>query len=311
MRDKRIRGFLTITMFLVTGSLCLAAVEPNVSEVVIEPNDPNWTPSDCFSTAWQKVTLSTELSNPGIAGGIDGYESVQSMSISCNLYKADIRNLISNTTILIPVEARATDNRNNIYTYENPLWRIIVDTMQVTADMPTQITLNFPVYPSIGYPVWLNEVSWTINGLFAHAIRTIEVPFEASDEWIEIMPDLSIQIEEATVSEGRYSYRIRGKYEGEDSHPRTTLHLRQGDDIPQYIDLGITLLNENGIDIKSLSNSGAFSYGSTGTNTNYIMSGSGTCGSCGRVKTIQFQFAVDPYIDEMIFVLTDIPAPTF
>ncbi len=311
MRAKKLRGLPAIMVFLITGSLCLAAVEPNVTEIVVEPNDPNWTPSDCFIPTWQKVTLATELSNPGIAGDIDGYESVRTMSINCNLYKTDIRNLISSTIFLYPAEAHAVDSRNNIYTYDNPLWRIIVDTTQDTTDIPTQINLTFPVYPSAGYPVWLNEVSWTINGLFAHAIRTVEVPFEASDEWIEIMPDLSILIEEAAVSEGRYSYRIRGKYDGEDSRPRSQLHLRNGDAIPQYIDLGISLLDENGIDVRSYPGSIGYSHGTVGTDKNYTMSGSGTCNACGRVVTIQFQFAVDSYIDEMTFVLTDIPVPTF
>ena len=70
-------------------------------------------------------------------------------------------------------------------------------------------------------------------------------------------------------------------------------------------------LNANGVDVRSYDSSGGFGSSSGGSNTDYTLSGSGSCNACGGVTTIQFQFAVDPYIEEMSYVLYDIPVPTF
>ncbi len=129
MRVKKMKVLWAITAFLVMGPLCFADIEPEVTEVVIEPNDPNWTPSDCFVPAWERVTLSTVLSNPEEDSSASGYESQQTLTISCNLYKADLRNLISDTTFLRPSKVSAVDELNNVYAYDNPSrFSIHIDT---------------------------------------------------------------------------------------------------------------------------------------------------------------------------------------
>lgn len=314
MRTKKMRGLPVIIMFLVMGPFCLAAIEPDITEIVVEPNDPNWTPSDCFVPAWERVTLSTQLSNPEEVSGATGYNSIRTLSISCNLYKADIRNLISSTTFLYPTEAQAVDDQDNVYSYERSFYTVHVNTTQSDSsliNLPTNISLSFPIDPNTGYPIRLKQVSWSIDGIFAHAIRSIKVPFEASDEWIEILPDYSILIEEALIEENMYSYLIKAKYEGPDSLPRSLLTLRNDDPIPQYIDMGISLLDEHGIDVRSYPGSGGFTSSGGGSDRNYTISGSGFCGACGGVKTIQFQFAVDSYVAKMPYLLNDIPVPVF
>ena len=336
MRVEKMKVLWAITAFLAMGSLCFADIEPEVTEVVVEPNDPDWTPSDCFVPAWERVTLSAVavISNPDEVNDAAGYETTRTLSISCNLYKADIRNLISSATFLRPDEARAVDDQNNVYTYENPSTLLQIDTTQLPssiADRPVNISLSFPMDPNVGFPTWLSEVSWSIKGLFAHAIRTVKVPFQASDQWIELLPGYSIMIEEAVLKENSYSYRIKGRYEGMDSPPRSFIFLRDDEPLPQYMDMGMTLLDANGIDVRSYSrsNSGLSSSSTTpslkeltlgendsdsssGNNSNYnsIMAGMGSCSACGGVKTIQFKFAVDPYIADMFYVLNDITVPT-
>jgi hypothetical protein len=316
MRVKKMQVFWAITAFLAMGSLCLADIEPEMTEVVVEPNDPDWTPSDCFVPAWEKVTLSAVLSNPEEDSSTSGYESQRSLTISCNLYKVDLRNLISDTTFLRPSKVSFVDEQNNVYTYDNPdsFFSIRIDTTplpSILADRPTHVSLSFPTDPNVGYPALFSEVSWSTKGLFAHAIRTVKVPFQASEQWIEILPDYSILIEEAVVEEGKYRYVIKAKYEGPDSRPSSHVFLRKDEPVPQYIDMGMTLLDANGVDVRSYGGGGAFSGGGGGSNTDYTFSGRGSCDACGGVTTIQFQFAVDSYIDEMSYVLYDIPVPTF
>ena len=316
MRVEKMKVLWAITAFLAMGSLCFADIEPEVTEVVVEPNDPDWTPSDCFVPAWERVTLSSELSNPEEVSSASGYESQRTLTISCNLYKADQRNLISDTTFLRPSKVSFVDEQNNVYSYENPdsFFSIHIDTTPLPsflADRPEHISLSFPTDPNVGYPALFSQVSWSTKGLFAHAIRTVKVPFQASDRWIEILPDYSILIEEAVLEEGKYSYVIKAKYEGPDSRPMSFFVLRGDEPVPQYIDMGMTFLDAKGVDVRSYSSSGGFSSGGSGSNNDYTFSGNGSCSACGGVTTIQFQFAVDSYIDEMTYVLYDIPVPTF
>jgi len=316
MRVKKMQVLWAITAFLVMGTLCFADIEPEVEEVVVEPNDPDWTPSDCFVPAWETVTLSSVLSNPEEDSSASGYESQQTLSISCNLYKADLRNLISGTTFLRPSKVSAVDEQNNEYSYDDSdsFFSIHIDRTPLPSfllDRPIHISLSFPMDPNAGYPVLLSQLSWSIKGLFAHAIRTVKVPFQASEQWIEILPGYNIFIEEAVVEEGKYSYVIKSKYEGPDTLPRSHVVLIGNEPVPQYIDMGMTFLDANGVDVRSYSSGGGFSSSGSGSNNEYTLSGRGSCNACGGVTTIQFQFAVDSYIEEMLYVLYDIPVPTF
>ena len=316
MRVKKMKVLGAITTFLVMGSLCFADIVPEVEEVVVEPNDPDWTPSDCFVPAWEKVTLSAVLSNPDEDSSASGYESQRTLTISCNLYKADQRNLISDTTFVRPSKVSFVDEQDNVYTDDNPdsFFHISIDTTPLPSfipDRPAHVSLSFPTDPNAGYPALFSQVSWSTKGLFAYAIRTVKVPFQASEQWIELLPDYSIMIEEAVLEEGKYSYRFKAKYEGPDSRPSSHVFLIGDEPVPQYIDMGMTFLDANGVDVRSYSGSGGFSGGGSGSNTDYTLSGRGSCNACGGVTTIQFQFAVDSYIDEMTYVLYDIPVPTF
>lgn len=323
MRAKKMRGLCAIIAFLVMGSLCFADIEPDVTVVVVEPNDPNWTPSDCFELACARATLYNVLS-PVEDINAGGYVSTQILSVSCCLCEADIRNLISISSsspfdLASVVEARVIDDQNNVYTYEDQLIHLFIDTIPSYSPLAyrlANIRLDFPLDPNVGCPVWLSEVSWTIKGLFAHAIRTVKVPFQASDQWIELLPGYSIMIEEAALKENEYSYRIKGRYEDPNSRPRSSLILRDGEPeqpIPQYMDMGMTFLDEKGIDVRSYlgSSSGGSSGSYRGSPSGYTMTGRSSCVACGYVKTIQFKFAIDPYIADMFYVLNDIPVPTF
>jgi len=316
MRAKKMKVLWAITAFLAMGSLCFADIEPEVSEVVVEPNDPDWKPSDCFVAAWEKVTLSAVVSNPEEDSSANGYESERNLTISCNLYKADQRNLLSGTTFLRPSKVSFVDEQNNEYTDDYPdiFIHFHIDTTplpSILADRPVHISLSFPMDPNAGYPALFSQVSFSTKGLFAYAIRTVKVPFQASEQWIEILPDYSIMIEDAVLEDGKYSYVIKAKYEGPDSRPSSHVSLREDEPVPQYIDMGMTFLDANDVDVRSYGGGGSFGSSGGGSNTDYTMSGRGSCDACGGVTTIQFKFAVDSYIEEMTYVLYDIPVPTF
>lgn len=295
------------------------AIEPEVSETVVEPNDPAWGPSDSFVPAWKEVKLSTRLSNPEEVSGAIELKSTQSLQISLNMYKGDLRNMISDTTFLRALNAQAVDEQSKVYTMEGWASSLRIDTTpspSFFADRPGNLSINFDMDPNAGYPAWFDQVDFTVEALFTRAIRTVKIPFEASDEWIEILPGYTVQVEEANVVDETYSYRLNTLSDSPDSRPTSSLfRLGRDEDIsnamPKYMDMGLTFLNADGADVISISQGSSRSSSGSGSDTEYVMSGQGSCSACGGVTTIQFQFAVDPYIAQMFYQLNNIPVPTF
>ena len=315
MRVKKIRGLLAITTLFAMGSICFAAVEPEVTDVVFDPNDPNRTPSDYFVPVWERVAISAQLFNPDEVNDFSGYKR---LSIDFNFYKGDTLNLISRTdSFLLVTEAMAVDDQNNVYTYEAPFSSLYIDSTpsySIDPNRPVHVSIDFPMDLNTVTPVWLSEVSVSFNWLFAHTIRTVKVPFQASNQWIEILPDYSVLIEKADLAENNLSYRIKAKYEGPDDSffifSKSSLGMNEP--IPKYIDLGITFLNEDGVNVRRISLAGGrFSSSGSGSINDYTISGDGSCDACGSVTTIQFKFAIDSYVDEMTYTLNDIPVQMF
>jgi hypothetical protein len=312
----RVRALAAALLVLISVGV---AVEPEVSEVVIEPNDPAWGPSDSFVPAWKEVELSTRLSNPDEVSGATELNSTQSLQISFNMYKGDLRNIISDTGFLRASSAQAVDEQNNAYTMEGRAPSLRIDTTpspSFFADRPANLSLNFDMDPNVGYPTWFDQIDFTVEALFTRAIRTVKIPFEASDEWIEILPGYRVQVEEATVEDETYSYRLNTRSDSPESRPTSSLfRLGRDEDIsnamPKYMDMGLTFLNADGADVISISQGSSRSSSGSGSDTEYVMSGKGSCSACGGVTTIQFEFAVDPYIAQMFYQLNNIPVPTF
>lgn len=313
MRVKKIRGLPVITMLLVMGSICFAAIEPEVTVVVFDPNDPNLSPSNCFVPTWERIIFYATLLNPEEVSYASGYNSTQTLSLNFNFYKVDIQNLISRTDFLHATEARAVDEQNNVYTYESsyPLVTIKPSSLySFDEDNPAYVNINMPMDPNTGYPALFSQISLSFKGLFARKIRTIKVPFQESGQWIEILPGYSIYIEKAEIEERWLSYSIKGKYIGLGEPFSRDYSLMLHESIPQCIDLGLAFLDENG-DIISTSGSDRFSSDSGVLTTDYTFSGSRSGDGCDSVTTVQFKYAIDSYVDEMSYTLNDIPVPTF
>ncbi len=183
------------------------------------------------------------------------------------------------------------------------------------ADWPGGFSLYFDMDPNVGYPTRFDQIYLTVPALFTRAIRTVKIPFEASDEWIEILPGYCVQVEEVTQDGEAFNYRINTRSDGPDSRPTNSL-FRMANDfhnppaMPKYMDMGPAFLDGENAHASQSGQTLSLS-SSDGSDTEYVMSGKGSCLDCGEVTTIQFKFAVDPYIDYMFYQLNDIPVPTF
>jgi len=286
-----------------------------------QADDPAWNPSDCLVPAWDDVQLSTELSNPDENSGVDDLQSSQRLTVSLNLHRAACTSLISDLTFIHPFDVRAIDGQDNRlrtddlssgFRHYSPPRESISRSM---TDRPARLSVSFPMDPAEGYPRMFKELGFSFYSLTAEYFQYVEMPFQASDQWIEILPQYRLKIEEA-VSEGdSYSYRMQFKYTGDGERPSSHISVREDEPLPKYWDMGLKLLNADGKDVfDAVSSSGGGSSRGTsgsGSNDTYTASGHGECGGCGGVKTIQFKFAVNLSEVELSYVLKDIPVPTF
>ena len=291
-------------------------------EPLASATDPEWNPSDCFVPAWEKVQLSTELSNPDEDPEVDEIGSTQLLTVSINMYKAACESLVSDLTFIRPHnvsaideqgKALSTDDASSPFRHYSAPRESLSSTM---ANRPPRLSLTFPMDPAEGYPSLLRELGFSLYALTAEYIQYIEVPFRASDQWIAILPDYQLKIEEA-VSEGKnYAYRMLFRYTGQGERPSSHISVREDEPLPRYWDMGLTFLNAEGKDVFKVAGPGSSgsSRGSSGSGEGhgvYSATGHGECGACGAVKTILFRFAVNPSEVELSYVLNDIPVPTF
>lgn len=291
-------------------------------EPLTSATDPEWSPSDCFVPAWEKVQLSTELSNPDEDPEVDEIASTQHLTVSINMYKAACESLVSDLTFIQPRNVRAVDEQGSGLSTDDvssPFRHYSAPRESLSSTMasrPPRLSLTFPMDPAEGYPSLLRELGLSFYALTAEYIQYIEVPFRASDQWIGILPEYQLRIEEA-ISEGKsYAYRMLFRYTGEGERPSSHISVREDEPLPKYWDMGLTFLNAEGKDVFKVAvpGSSGSSRGSSGSGEGhgvYSATGHGECGACGGVKTIQFKFAVNPAEVELSYVLNDIPVPTF
>lgn len=289
-------------------------------EPVAQANDPAWNPSDCFVPAWEKVQLSTELANPDEDPDVNDLASSQLLTVSINMHQAACDSLVSDLTFLRPFNVKALDEQGNPLEIPGPSSRFrhyhppregLSSSM---FNRPPRLSLEIPMDPAQGYPRVLKALEFSFHALTAEYFQYVELPFQAFDQWIEILPHYMLRIEEA-VSEGeRYSYRIQYKYTGDGERPSSHISVREDEPLPKYMDMGLKLLNADGKDVFEVGGaSGGRSKGSSGSGSNdeYTATGDGECAGCGGVETVQFRFAVNPSEVELTYVMNDIPVPTF
>jgi len=153
--------------------------------------------------------------------------------------------------------------------------------------------------------------------LSAERTKKVDIPFAASDTWVELTPGFEILVELATVEEGKYQYRIKAKYDTTkvDYMMGGSIHVWKDEALPPALIVDMEVLNSQGKSIRSLGGSGGFS-----TSASYIpsctlmtgaTSGSGSCDACGTAATFRYTLAFDPREQEAKFVLEDIPVPEF
>ena len=282
--------------------------------------------AEAFEPYWRSVTLQSQLYNPVEEPGRDP-NAQATLQISGGVRILDDTGLIGVETTRRDAIVWDQDGVEIYSTVAGPslsrVYQSIEDATRLAAVLGRGndfwFNLGVPLSREMGYPSALSRVEWSLGVLMADALEVVDVPFEPNETWIELVPGLEILVQEASVEEGRYSYRIQASYD-----PNLASYLIGGswyfwgDEVPPPAMLiKMDMLNAAGKSVWDVSSSGS-SGSSSGTGARSsdgrmvaTSSGSGQCSACGTVAMIRFTFALAPYERQATLTLENIPLPGF
>lgn len=180
---------------------------------------------------------------------------------------------------------------------------------------PYNFSVSMPLDPNKPYPILISHLQWSMYALVADTYETVDVPFKATADWIESVPGLEILVEQASVGEKCYQYRIKARY----NQSQVWYQLggffspRQNQVLPGRVLLEMQIVDAEGKPVNQ--SGGSFSSSSSGTGSGDQMlttsTGIGSCSTCGSAALIRYRFALKPYEREAHFILENVPLPGF
>jgi hypothetical protein len=177
-------------------------------------------------------------------------------------------------------------------------------------------SVSIPLDPNLGYPSRLSRLEHSMGVLIADESRVVDIPFTATDEWIDVVPGLRLLVEKATADGTKYEYRAKFEYDpNQVSYSGGSyVHLRGDETVPPMVVTDIEVVDAYGVPVRDISNGGSFVSSTSGGGGDDLMTGttigSGNCSACGQAATIRYTFAVAAYEREVQFVFEDIPVPS-
>lgn len=150
----------------------------------------------------------------------------------------------------------------------------------------------------------IRRVKGYFYAVIPDSIETIDVPFEPNNAWIQLTPDLEIQVQEATCSGAmyRYSMQTRGQGRMPLSSRSPSLHLTTP--LPSRLVQTQQFIGLDGQPMPGVSGGGGSSSGGGMGKT----TGSGS-GLTGPIKAFRFIIAVNPSERKIPFEFEHIPLP--
>jgi len=310
--------------------LIVSSGEPN-DGAPVPAQDPNktWDPAEHLVADWDSVAVNigSLLMNPRRHPDGESPSTQWFLSVTSVVDIIDSNGLIAYSPAPTSVVALDQDGHAvsrttgslSVRMYERPDYvngPVGPNGEWVSGLTMNHISLKLPMEPNAVYPEALSRVEWTMNVLVAGELKTIDIPFEPNETWVELTPGMEAQVEQAIVEEGKYQYRIKEKCDATkvDYLLGGILHLWNDEQPPAVAVWRRDVLNAEGRSIRDLGG-GNFSSGGSGSGSNTQMilttNGTGSCDACGTATTIRYTLVFGMYEQEARFVLADIPVPQF
>ena len=312
------------------GDIFVMAVgEPNAPNAPVSPPHAGptnvWVPAENVAATWESVTAMSKLYNPVDKPGAKVPE--RSLSLAARVDVIDVNGLIgfdstARGTLVLDEKPSVVCSKAAPSRYCRFYWPLRYQKTMPTPGQwvsqlqPYNLTVDMPMDPNRPYPVLLSRVEWSMYVLVNTEVKTVDVPFSPTADWLTLAPGLEIKVEQTTVESDKYEYRIATRY----SHSKVlwaatgaAISIWTQDPTPEVILTKLDVLDPLGKSIHDQATSGAFGGGAGAGGSGDLMtgtaSGSGSCSICGTATTFRFTLALKPYQQELRFILTNVPVP--
>jgi hypothetical protein len=304
------------------GDIAIIAAEAPGGLTLQAAADPNqtWDPAAHLTGNWSSVSTTARIDR-------NSTTSNWSASVASSYTITDTTGLLGLTQS--PTKVVATDQKGQVV-YSMPVpkqltrfylplqYLMMFSGSQLTSQLqPYNSTVTLPVDPNVGCPFLLSRLEWSMYALVTDTIKNVDVPFKVSTAWVDVAPNVQIQVTKADLTGSSFQYSLNVKYSSSKASflfGGSTFLV--GDQKPPAVMVTkMEVLDAQGKSIQDQA-SGGYSFTSGGSssssssdNTTGTYSGSGNCNICGTAATIRFVVALNSYEKEIRFLLQNVPIP--
>jgi len=185
-----------------------------------DPNEAMWNVAERFAFVWDSVEVSAQAFNPSYTGPRDLYECGRSITVVGKVHVLDVNDLVG-MQVVDPDVLEVVDSDGNDVAwapfpwrplrqyqgsnYECPIPQDPLATPQAVLQ-PYDVSVSFCVDPDQRPISALSLFQWCAYALYAEDVIEVDVPFEASEDWLKAAPGIQIRVTKATVECCDYTY---------------------------------------------------------------------------------------------------------
>lgn len=179
---------------------------------------------------------------------------------------------------------------------------------------PYDVSVFFCVDLSQDLSSSLSLFQWCAYAMYAEDVIEVDVPFAPSDDWLEVMPGVEIQVTKATVECCDYTYWTKVRHAGGTVQAFDAL-LSPAEPIADYLVMETSLLGAEGQPISATEDDRV----SPAIWSGHVDSTLWDTAKCGgslnvfftqaEITAIRHVIVIHPYEVKVPFTLTDLPLP--
>jgi hypothetical protein len=293
-------------------------------------NEARWNVTERFAFAWDSVEVSAQVFNPSYTGQRDLRECRRNITVVGKVHVLDANDLVGMQ--LVDPDVLEVVDSDGIDVAWTPLpWRPLGQYQWLKCECPTpqdplataqamlqpyDVSVSFCVDPDQRPISALSLFQWCAYAVYAENVIEVDVPFEASEDWLEAAPGIQIQVKKATVECCDYTYWTEVK------HPGGIVRafddpVSPAEPIADCLVVRTQLLDADGNPIRATEDDrvspAVWSESIEGTSLNTAKCGGWllTFVTQAEIASIRHVIVVHPYEVRVPFVVRDLPLPGF
>ncbi len=202
-RMPDVAGTMALVIVLVglATSQAASAADPNM-------NDALWDSSVLFAASWASATRSLTAYNPVERPDKDPEAFKTVLAVSGTVYILDTNDLIAVTTGNTRA-LQAFDQDGNDVRFDPNAPALPLGRTWTLGDQPQTFSVELHLDPEQPYVASLSELHFMIDALYGQPFATVDIPWETTEDWVELVPRYRIHIEEADSTDGTCHLLVR------------------------------------------------------------------------------------------------------